>query len=156
MQLYVVTYSIVLAVLMGSFSFRNFFRRNYTESRCDILFIQIRKRQSHKNKDQCRTHHINGNLLDRYVSVYCDITYLDREQAGSHTLMSMLNSYTIYNVTLWTGILHYDVCRIYSKSFGNDGCLCWVSAIMGSPNIAICIPFFFILHYAICGKNRWR
>lgn len=77
MQLYVVTYSIVLAVLMGVLASGIFFRRNYTESRCDILFIQIRKRQSHKNKDQCRTHHINGNLLDRYVSVYCDITYLD-------------------------------------------------------------------------------
>ncbi len=72
MQLYVVTYSIVLAVLMGVLTSGIFSE--------DILFIQIRKRQSHKNKDHCRTHHINGNLLDRYVPVYRNITCLDGNQ----------------------------------------------------------------------------
>ena len=76
MQLYVVTYSIILAVLMGVLASG----RNHTESRCNILFIQIRKKQSHKNKDHCRTAHISRNLLDRDVPVYRNITCLDGNQ----------------------------------------------------------------------------
>ena len=77
MQLYVVTYSIVLAVLMGVLA-SGIFSEEIT-LKADAIFFSSKygRDKAIKNKDQCRTHHINGNLLDRYVSVYCDITYLD-------------------------------------------------------------------------------
>ena len=75
--------------------------------------------------------------------------------SGSHTLMSMLNSYTIYNVT-YGQAFYIMMFAGYIANLLATTVSMLVSAIMGSPNIAILYSIFFILHYAICGKNRWR
>lgn len=71
--------------------------------------------------------------------------------SGSHTLMSMLNSYTIYNVT-YGQAFYIMMFAGYIANLLATTVSMLVSAVMGSPNIAICIPFFLFCIMPFVGR----
>ena len=71
--------------------------------------------------------------------------------SGSHTLMSMLNSYTIYNVT-YGQAFYIMMFAGYIANLLATTISMLLSAVMGSPNIAICIPFFLFCIMPFAGR----
>ena len=71
--------------------------------------------------------------------------------SGSHTLMSMLNSYTIYNVT-YGQAFYIMMFAGYIANLLATTVSMLVSAVMGSSNIAICIPFFLFCIMPFVGR----
>ena len=129
MQLYVVTYSIVLAVLMGVLA-SGIFSEEIT-LKADAIFFS-----SKYGRDKAIKTKISAGLIT---------------STGSHTLMSMLNSYTIYNVT-YGQAFYIMMFAGYIANLLATTVSMLVSAIMGSPNIAICIPFFLFCIMPFVGR----
>lgn len=141
MQLYVVTYSIVLAVLMGVLA-SGIFSEEIT-LKADAIFFS-----SKYGRDKAIKTKISAGLITStgiYWIGMCLFTVISLTlmgTSGSHTLMSMLNSYTIYNVT-YGQAFYIMMFAGYIANLLATTVSMLVSAIMGSPNIAICIPFFY-------------
>ena len=85
------------------------------------------------------------------MCVFTVITLTLMGTSGSHTLMSMLNSYTIYNVT-YGQAFYIMMFAGYIANLLATTVSMLVSAIMGSPNIAICIPFFLFCIMPFVGR----
>ena len=150
MQLYVVTYSIVLAVLMGVLA-SGIFSEEIT-LKADAIFFS-----SKYGRDKAIKTKISAGLITStgiYWIGMCLFTVISLTlmgTSGSHTLMSMLNSYTIYNVT-YGQAFYIMMFAGYIANLLATTVSMLVSAIMGSPNIAICIPFFFFCIMPFIGR----
>ena len=150
MQLYVVTYSIVLAVLMGVLA-SGFFSEEIT-LKADAIFFS-----SKYGRDKAIKTKISAGLITStgiYWIGMCLFTVISLTlmgTSGSHTLMSMLNSYTIYNVT-YGQAFYIMMFAGYIANLLATTVSMLVSAIMGSPNIAICIPFFLFCIMPFVGR----
>ncbi len=150
MQLYVVTYSIVLAVLMGVLA-SGIFSEEIT-LKADAIFFS-----SKYGRDKAIKTKISAGLITStgiYWIGMCLFTVISLTlmgTSGSHTLMSMLNSYTIYNVT-YGQAFYIMMFAGYIANLLATTVSMLVSAIMGSPNIAICIPFFLFCIMPFVGR----
>ena len=150
MQLYVVTYSIVLAVLMGVLA-SGIFSEEIT-LKADAIFFS-----SKYGRDKAIKTKISAGLITStgiYWIGMCLFTVISLTlmgTSGSHTLMSILNSYTIYNVT-YGQAFYIMMFAGYIANLLATTVSMLVSAIMGSPNIAICIPFFLFCIMPFVGR----
>lgn len=150
MQLYVVTYSIILAVLMGVLA-SGVFSEEIT-LKADAIFFSSK----HGRNKAIKIKIIAGLLTSAGIywigmCVFTVITLTLMGTSGSHTLMSMLNSYTIYNVT-YGQAFYIMMFAGYIANLLATTVSMLVSAIMGSPNIAICIPFFLFCIMPFVGR----
>ena len=137
MQLYVVTYSIVLVVLMGVLT-SGIFSEEIT-LKADAIFFS-----SKYGRDKAIKTKIIAGLITS-TGIYWMGT------SGSHTSMSMLNSYTIYNVT-YGQAFYIMMFAGYIANLLATTVSMLVSAVMGSSNIAICIPFFLFCIMPFVGR----
>lgn len=150
MQLYVVTYSIILAVLMGVLA-SGIFSEEIT-LKADAVFFSSK----YGRNKAIKTKIIAGLLTSTgiYWIGMCLFTVISLAlmgTSGSHTLMSMLNSYTIYNVTYGQAFYIMMFAGYIANLLATTSTM-MVSAIMGSPNIAICIPFFLFCIMPFVGR----
>lgn len=150
LQLYVVTYSIILAVLMGILA-SGIFAEEIT-LKADAIFFSSK----YGRNKAIKTKIIAGLITSTGIywigmCVFTVISLALMGTSGSHTLMSMLNSYTIYNVT-YGQAFYIMMFAGYIANLLATTISMLVSAIMGSPNIAICIPFFLFCIMPFVGR----
>lgn len=149
-QLYVVTYSIILAVLMGVLA-SGIFSEEIT-LKADAIFFSSK----YGRNKAIKTKIIAGLIISTgiYWIGMCLFTVISLAlmgTSGSHTLMSMMNSYTIYNVT-YGQAFYIMMFAGYIANLLATTVSMLVSAIMGSPNTAICIPFFLFCIMPFVGR----
>lgn len=150
MQLYVVTYSIILAVLMGVLA-SGIFSEEIT-LKADAIFFSSKYGRNKAIKTKIIAGLITSTGI--YWTGMCLFTVISLAlmgTSGSHTLMSMMNSYTIYNVT-YGQAFYIMMFAGYIANLLATTVSMLVSAIMGSPNIAICIPFFLFCIMPFAGR----
>lgn len=150
LQLYVVTYSIILAVLMGVLA-AGIFAEEIT-LKADAIFFSSKYGRNKAIKSKIMAGLITSTGI--YWIGMCLFTVISLSlmgTSGSHTLMSMLNSYTIYNVT-YGQAFYIMMFAGYVANLLATTISMLVSAIMGSPNIAICIPFFLFCVMPFVGR----
>lgn len=150
LQLYVVTYSIILAVLMGILA-SGIFAEEIT-LKADAIFFSSK----YGRNKAIKTKIIAGLITSTGIywigmCVFTVISLALMGTSGSHTLMSMLNSYTIYNVT-YGQAFYIMMFAGYIANLLATTISMLVSAIMGSSNIAICIPFFLFCIMPFVGR----
>ena len=150
LQLYVVTYSIILAVLMGVLV-SGIFSEEIT-LKADAIFFSSKYGRNKAIKTKIIAGLITSTEI--YWIGMCLFTVISLAlmgTSGSHTLMSMLNSYTIYNVTYGQAFYIMMFAGYISNLLATTVSML-VSAVMGSPNIAICIPFFLFCIMPFVGR----
>ena len=150
LQLYVVTYSIILAVLMGVLV-SGIFSEEIT-LKADAIFFSSKYGRNKAIKTKIIAGLITSTEI--YWIGMCLFTVISLAlmgTSGSHTLMSMLNSYTIYNVT-YGQAFYIMMFAGYIANLLATTVSMLVSAVMGSPNIAICIPFFLFCIMPFVGR----
>ena len=150
LQLYIVTYSIILAVLMGVLS-SGIFAEEIT-LKADAIFFSSKYGRSKAIKNKIIAGLITSTGI--YWISMCLFTVISlvlMGTSGSHTLMSMLNSYTIYNVT-YGQAFYIMMFAGYIANLLATTISMLLSAVMGSPNIAICIPFFLFCIMPFAGR----
>lgn len=150
MQLYVVTYSIILAVLMGVLA-SGIFSEEIT-LKADAIFFSSKYGRNKAIKTKIIAGLITSTGI--YWTGMCLFTVISLAlmgTSGSHTLMSMMNSYTIYNVT-YGQAFYIMMFAGYIANLLATTVSMLVSAVMGSPNIAICIPFFLFCIMPFAGR----
>lgn len=150
LQLYVVTYSIILAVLMGVLA-SGIFAEEIT-LKADAVFFSSKYGRNKAIKSKIIAGLITSTGI--YWIGMCLFTVISLSlmgTSGSHTLMSVLNSYTIYNVT-YGQAFYIMMFAGYVANLLATTISMLVSALMGSPNIAICIPFFLFCIMPFIGR----
>lgn len=150
LQLYVVTYSIILAVLMGVLV-SGIFSEEIT-LKADAIFFSSKYGRNKAVKTKILAGLITSTGI--YWTGMCIFTVISLAlmgTSGSHTLMSMMNSYTIYNVT-YGQAFYIMMFAGYIANLLATTVSMLVSAVMGSPNIAICIPFFLFCIMPFAGR----
>ena len=150
LQLYVVTYSIILAVLMGVLA-SGIFAEEIT-LKADAVFFSSKYGRNKAIKSKIIAGLITSTGI--YWIGMCLFTVISLSlmgTSGSHTLMSVLNSYTIYNVT-YGQAFYIMMFAGYIANLLATTVSMLVSALMGSPNIAICIPFFLFCIMPFIGR----
>lgn len=150
LQLYVVTYSIILAVLMGVLA-SGIFAEEIT-LKADGIFFSTKYGRSKAIKSKIITGLITSTVI--YWMGMCLFTVISlglMGTSGSHTSISMMNSYTIYNFT-YGQVFYIMMFAGYIANLLATMISMLVSAIMGSPNIAICIPFFLFCIMPFVGR----
>lgn len=150
LQLYVVTYSIILAVLMGVLASRIFAEE--ITLKADAIFFSSKYGRNKAIKTKIIAGLITSTGI--YWIGMCLFTVISLAlmgTSGSHTLMSMLNSYTIYNVT-YGQAFYIMMFAGYIANLLATTISMLVSAIIGNSNIAICIPFFLFCIMPFVGR----
>lgn len=150
LQLYVVTYSIILAVLLGVLA-SGIFAEEIT-LKADAIFFSAKYGRNKAIKTKIIAGLITSTGI--YWIGMCLFTVISLAlmgTSGSHTLMSMLNSYTIYNVT-YGQAFYIMMFAGYIANLLATTISMLVSVIMGSQNIAICIPFFLFCIMPFVGR----